>query len=142
MCRRGYCSPAGSTPASRNTSNVRDISSTHLCRPLVPRTNDQTLATTDRARAPQVRHTSPIHLRESLHLFQSFPCPSPPPSGISIGRVFRRIDRIPTVVQPVGLTVELSSTTHGPTPAKTWTGRSPGRTLLNAPQGLRRRHPR
>ena len=30
------------------------------------------------------------------------------------------------MVQPVGLTVELPSTTHSPTPARTWTGRTPG----------------
>ena len=43
------------------------------------------------------------------------------------------------MVQPVGLTVELPSTAHGPTPARTWTGRNPGLTLLGAPRDPRRR---
>ena len=34
------------------------------------------------------------------------------------------------MAQPVGLFVELPSTTHGLTPARTWTGRLPGLTLL------------
>ena len=37
------------------------------------------------------------------------------------------------MVQPVGLTVELSSMTHGLAPARTWTGRRPGLTLLDHP---------
>ena len=101
------------------------------------------LDTTEQARAPQVRHSSPHPAITLKSISPSvFPAPSPPPSGSNIGRVFRRIDRIQFVVQPVGLIVELPSTTHGPTPARTWTGRTPGRTLLGAPQSLRRRHPR
>ena len=34
------------------------------------------------------------------------------------------------MVQPVGLTVGLPSTTHGLVSARTWTGRLPGLTLL------------
>ena len=37
------------------------------------------------------------------------------------------------MVQSVGLTIELPSTTHGLTPTKTWTGRHPGLTLLGHP---------
>ena len=94
-------------------------------------------ATTDRAHAPQVRHTSPSPFYFTLKSISLsvFPAPSPPPSGFSIGECLDEIDRIQTVVQPVGLTVELPSTTHGPTPARTWTGRNPGRTLLGAPPG-------
>ena len=100
-------------------------------------------APTDRARAPQVRHTSPPFIFTSKSIFLSvFPAPSPPPSGFSISECLDEIDRIQTVVQPVGLTVELPSTTHSPMPARTWIGRNPGRTLLGAPQGLRRRRTR
>ena len=50
-----------------------------------------------------------------------------------VGREIRRLDRIHIVVQPVGLTVELPSTTHGLASARTWTGRLPGLTLLGHP---------
>ena len=99
-------------------------------------------APTDRARAPQVRHTSPLYFRSTSIFLSVFPAPSPPPSGFSIGECLDEIDRIQTVVQPVGLTVELPSPTHGPTPVRTWTGRNPGMTLLGAPQDPRRRRSR
>ena len=70
------------------------------------------LITTDQARAPQVRHASPSYF-EVLYLFQYFPRLSPPPSGFNLGRVIRRVDRIVTVVQSVGLIVELPLMTHG-----------------------------
>ena len=62
-----------------------------------------------------------------------FPAPSPPPSGLSIGECLDDIDRIQNVDQPVGLIVEPPSTTHGLAPARTWTGRIPGLTLLDYP---------
>ena len=100
------------------------------------------IVTTDRARASKVRHTFPSTLHRRLYLLQYFPRLSPPPSKPRLGRVLRRPDRIPIVVQADGLTVELLSTTHGLTFARTWTGRNPGLTLHGAPQGLRRRRPR
>ena len=84
---------------------------------------------TDRARAPQV-NTS---LHWSLYLLQYFPRLSPPPSGLRLGRVLRRRDRIPIGVQSVGLTVELPSTTHGLTSARTCTGGFLRPTLLGHP---------
>ena len=62
---------------------------------------------------------------EDLYLLQYFPRLSLPPSGLRIGRVLRRFDRVHTVVQPLGLTVELPSTTHGPSSSRTWIGRTP-----------------
>ena len=111
-----------------------------LCRPLEPRTT-ASIVSTDRARAPQVRHSFPFYLRRSLYLLQCFPHLSPPPSELRLGRVLRRLDRIlrgPTRQ----VDCRAPSATHGPTPARTWIGRHPGRTLLGAPQGLRRRRPR
>ena len=84
----------------------------------------------------------PPPLLRSLYLLQCLPHLSLPPSELRLGRVLRRLGRVLTVVQPIGLTVELPSTTHGPSSSRTWTGRAPGRTLLGTPQGLRRRHPR
>ena len=43
------------------------------------------------------------------------------------------------MVKSVGLIVEFSLTTKGPTPARTWTWRTPELTLLSAPQEFRRR---
>ena len=60
----GCCSPACSAPASRIISNNSWHHSTRFCRPFPPRTNDRPLATTDRARAPQVRHTLPFIFRQ------------------------------------------------------------------------------
>ena len=77
------------------------------------RVRTASLVTTHRARALQVRFTSPPLLR-SVYLLQCFPHLSPPPSELRLGRVLRRLDRVLTVVQPIGLTVELPSTTHGP----------------------------
>ena len=85
---------------------------------------------------------SPLSYIEDLYLLQYFPRPSPPPSGLRLGRVFRRLDRVLPVVQPLGLTVELPLTTHGPSSSRTWIGGPPGRTLLGTPQGLRRRRSR
>ena len=136
------CSLAGS-PLSHQ-GPLRDlVSSTRLApadRSCHVRTTNP-IATIDRARAPQVRHSSPLLYVEVLYLFQYFPHPSPPPSGLSLGRVIRRLNRIETVVQSVGLIVELLST-HNPTPARTWIERDPGLTLLGAPQDLRRRRSR
>ena len=97
--------------------------------------------TTDRARAPQVRHTFPFNLRQ-VYISFSVSRTVSTAIGFSISECLDDTDRIQIAVQPVGLTVELPSATHGPTPARTWTGRHPGRTLLGAPQGLRRRRPR
>ena len=91
------------------------------------------IITTDRARAPQVRHSSPLLYIEVLYLHQYFPHLFPPPSVFSFGRVPRRIDRNQIVIQPVGLTVKLPLTTHGLTPARTWTGGLPGLTPLGHP---------
>ena len=97
------------------------------------------LVTTDRAHALQVRHPSPFNLRQ-VYISFSVSRTVSAAIGFSISECVDDSDRIPIVVQPVGLTVELPSATHGPTPARTWTGRHPGRTLLGSPQGLRRRH--
>ena len=43
------------------------------------------IVTTDRPRAPQVRHTSPLLCFEVLYLFQYFSHISPPPSGLNLG---------------------------------------------------------
>ena len=99
------------------------------------------LITTDRARAPQVRLTVPCNLRQ-VNISFSVSLTVSAAIGFSISECLDDIDRIQITVQPVGLTVELPSATHSPTPARTWTGRHPGRTLLGAPQGLRRRRPR
>ena len=107
-------------------SPTRPISADHPCR-----VRTTSLVSTDRARAPQVRHTSLSPYFEVLDLFQYFLHLLPPPSGYSLGRVIRQTEWIETVVQSVGLIDELSSTTRGSTPAWTWTGRSPGLTLLD-----------
>ena len=44
------------------------------------------------------------------------------------------------MVQPVGLTVELPSTTHGLAPVRTWTGRLPVLTLLGHPGSTETTH--
>ena len=44
------------------------------------------------------------------------------------------------MVQPVGLTDELPSTTHGLAPARTWTGGLPGLTLLGHPGSTETTH--
>ena len=44
------------------------------------------------------------------------------------------------MVQPVGLTVELPSTTHGLTPARTWAGGLPVLTLLGHPGSTETTH--
>ena len=85
---------------------------------------------TDWAHAPQVRHTSSLFISEYFYLFQCFPHLSPPPSGSRLGILRGRFEWIETLVQSVGLTFKLLSTTHSPTPAKTWTGRTPRLTLL------------
>ena len=99
------------------------------------------LVSTDRARASQVRHSFPFNLRQ-VYIFFSVSRTVPAAIGFSISECLDNFDRVQPVVKPVGLTVELPSATHGPTPARTWTGRHPGLTLLGAPQGLRRRCPR
>ena len=77
-----------------------------------------------------------------IYRFQYLPHLLPPPSELNLGRVIRRLDRIETVVQSIGLIVELPSRTHGPTPARTWTGRIPRLTLLGASQEFQRRRSR
>ena len=99
------------------------------------------LVSTDRARAPQVRHSFPFNLRQ-VYISFSVSRTVSAAIGFSISECLDDFGRVQPVVQPVGLTVELPSATHGPTPARTWTGRHPGLTLLGAPQGLRRRRPR
>ena len=110
------------------TTPPRATTTTRPCR-----VRTTSLLTTDRARAPQVRQSSPLLYIEDLYLSQYFPRLAPPPSALSLGRVLSQFDRILTVVQPVGLTVELPSTTHGLAPARTWTGRLPGLPLLDHP---------
>ena len=67
----------------------------------------------------------------------------PPPSSDNHLNSPSSLQKSPPLFQPTyPLTVALLSTTHGPTPARTWTGRHPGLTLLGASQGLRRRHSR
>ena len=51
--------------------------------------------------------THPLSYFEVLYFFQYFPRLSPPPLGHSLGRVIGQFEWIETVVQPVGLTVEL-----------------------------------
>ena len=126
---RGFTRVTSSTP--RITTAVR------------PRRIKQPLPSRPTGLAPRRLGTrSPLFYVEDLYLLQYFPRLSPPPSELRIGRVLRRLDRVLTVVQPIGLTVELPSTTHSPSSSRTWIGRIPGRTLLGAPQGLRRRRPR
>ena len=126
---RGFTRVTSSTP--RTTSAVRSCRVKQLppSRPtgLAPR---------------RLGTRSPLSYVEDLYLLQYFPRPSPPPSGLRLGRVFRRLDRVLPVVQPLGLTVELPLTTHGPSSSRTWIGGPPGRTLLGTPQGLRRRRSR
>ena len=89
-------------PPVLRTNDPCYVRTTHPC---YVRTTSN--VTTDRARAPQVRHTSPSTLLKVLYLFQYYPHLLPPPSELSLGRVIRRLDWIETVVQSVGLTVEL-----------------------------------
>ena len=124
-------------PTSTTTLSARLVS---VDRPCHIRT--ASLAPTDRAHTPQIRHTFPPPLLRSLYILQCFPHLSSPPSELRLGRVLRRLDRDLTVVQPIGLTVELPSTAHGPSSSRTWIGRTLGRTLFGTPQGLRRRRPR
>ena len=71
------------------------------------RVRTTTLASTDRARAPQVRHASPSLNFEALYFFQYFSHLSPPPSGPSLHLSRGRLEWIEIVVQSVGLIVEL-----------------------------------
>ena len=77
---------------------------------------------------------SPLSYVEDLYLLQYFPRLSPPPSGLRLGRVLRRLDRVLTVVQPIGLTVEPPTTT----PAR----RPRGRGSEGFPDDLYSAHPR
>ena len=116
-------------PASTTILSARLISAVRACS---VRTTSN--ITTDRGRAPQVRHTSPLLYVEVLYLFQYLRHLFPPPSELSLGRAIRRLDRIEIVDQSVVLTVELFSTIHGSTLARTWIGRNPRPTLLGHPR--------
>ena len=145
--RPDACSLQGSgvlsiQPPSESSLGFRQHPPRHLQSTVLAAYKRPSTVSIDRARAPQVRHTFPPPLLQSLYLLQYFLHLSPPPSELILGGVLRRLDRVHTVVQPIGLTVELPSTTHGPSSSRTWIGRTPGRTLLGAPLGLRRRHPR
>ena len=94
--------------------------------------------TTKRARAPQVRYTFPLFNLKSFYFSQYFSHLLPSPSGPSLGQTIGRFERTRTVVQSVMLTVELPSTTQGPTPTRTLTWTFSGLTLLGASQELRR----
>ena len=75
-----------------------------------------------------------------LKLFYLFHYFSHLPSGHSIGRVIGRFELVETVVQYVGLTVDLPSTIQGPMLAWTWIWRFSRLTLLDAPLRLQWRH--
>ena len=65
-CRGSSCASSWLLLSRQNDPRIKDhlqhcvtSNSSHLCHPSAPRTNDRPLATTDRARALQVRHSSP-----------------------------------------------------------------------------------
>ena len=95
---------------------------------------------TDRACAPQVRYTSPLFYVEDLYFLQYFPRLAPPPSELSSRRVLSRFGRIHIVIQPVGLIVELPSTTHSLNSTRTWTRGLPGLTLIGHPGSTEATH--
>ena len=77
---------------------------------------------------------SPPPLLRSLYLLQCFPHLSPPSSELRLGRVPRRLDRVLTVVQPIGLTSS--------SPRRLTAHRPRGRGSEGLPYELYSAHPR
>ena len=129
-CSFGHLCPCTEDSTMTMTSPIRPTTTNRLCHVRMI-----SLVMIDRARAPHVRHTSPSPYFEVFYCFKYFPYLSPPPSGPSLGQLRGRLEWIEIVVRSVEVIIKLPSTTQGPSPARTWTWRTPRQTLLGTPPG-------